>query len=78
MSGRADDRRAAGNKWVHSYVSCKQSAGYMTHTLTTYHEAIHIQPYTSWLRICATRFPRLLQERAYLRALMNLRGPAPA
>ena len=51
----------------------------MTHTLTTYHEAVHTA-----LHVLATdmgyEIPThadIAQERAYLRALMNLRDPAP-
>ncbi|WP_314805107.1 macro domain-containing protein [Actinomyces bouchesdurhonensis] len=50
----------------------------MTHTLTTYNEAVHTA-----LHILATDMGYEIppsdtsQERAYLRALMNIRGPAP-
>ena len=50
----------------------------MTHTLTTYNEAVHTA-----LHILATDMGYEIppsdtsQERAYLRALMNLRDPAP-
>ncbi|WP_315299560.1 protein-ADP-ribose hydrolase [uncultured Actinomyces sp.] len=51
----------------------------MTHALTTYHEAVHaaLHLLADDMGYEIPRHADTLQKRTYLRALMNMRGPAP-